>query len=163
MMLYRTCWVSLMIFQGRVGLYLNIRHVSGFIPNVYSVFFLIYWSVLLLFLSRSHIGKAILSQPACVSKLLSLLLDQRPSPKLVLIILQLCRAALPLMSVEDCGNVALPSWSYSINTLDSEQPDANDPASRIAALLLAKLADYVVPGLSCLPRSKNLCVCFFLN
>ena len=57
---------------------------------------------------RSHIGKAILSQPACVSKLLSLLLDQRPSPKLVLIILQLCRAALPLMSVEDCGKVALP-------------------------------------------------------
>ncbi|TNM90140.1 hypothetical protein fugu_004374 [Takifugu bimaculatus] len=97
-------------------------------------------------LSRSHIGKAILSQPACVSKLLSLLLDQRPSPKLVLIILQLCRAALPLMSVEDCGNVALPSWSYSINTLDTEQQDANDPASRIAALLLAKLADYVVPG-----------------
>uniref|UniRef100_A0A6Q2ZID3 HECT domain-containing protein n=1 Tax=Esox lucius TaxID=8010 RepID=A0A6Q2ZID3_ESOLU len=97
-------------------------------------------------LSRSHIGKAILSQPACVSKLLSLLLDQRPSPKLVLIILQLCRAALPLMSVEDCGNVALPSWSYSINTLDAEQQDAGDPASRIAALLLAKLADYVVPG-----------------
>lgn len=95
--------------------------------------------------SRSHIGKAILSQPACVSKLLSLLLDQRPSPKLVLIILQLCRAALPLMSVEDCGNVALPSWSYS-NTLDAEHQDASDPASRIAALLLAKLADYVVPG-----------------
>lgn len=104
---------------------------------------------------RSHIGKAILSQPACVSKLLSLLLDQRPSPKLVLIILQLCRAALPLMSVEDCGNVALPSWSYSINTLDAEQPDASDPASRIAALLLAKLADYVVPGLSLL-NSKNI-------
>lgn len=103
-------------------------------------------SFVLLF--RSHIGKAILSQPACVSKLLSLLLDQRPSPKLVLIILQLCRAALPLMSVEDCGNVALPSWSYSINTLDAEQQDASDPASRIAALLLAKLADYVVPGWS---------------
>lgn len=100
------------------------------------------------FIFRSHIGKAILSQPACVSKLLSLLLDQRPSPKLVLIILQLCRAALPLMSVEDCGNVALPSWSYSMNTLDAEQQDANDPASRIAALLLAKLADYVVPGKS---------------
>ncbi|XP_046872567.1 probable E3 ubiquitin-protein ligase HECTD4 isoform X1 [Hypomesus transpacificus] len=97
-------------------------------------------------LSRSHIGKAILSQPACVSKLLSLLLDQRPSPKLVLIILQLCRAALPLMSVEDCGNVALPSWSYSVNALDAEQQDASDPASRIASLLLAKLADYVVPG-----------------
>lgn len=105
--------------------------------------------------SRSHIGKAILSQPACVSKLLSLLLDQRPSPKLVLIILQLCRAALPLMSVEDCGNVALPSWSYSINTLDAEQQDASDPASRIAALLLAKLADYVVPGWSLLPRTTK--------
>lgn len=103
-------------------------------------------SFILCLIFRSHIGKAILSQPACVSKLLSLLLDQRPSPKLVLIILQLCRAALPLMSVEDCGNVALPSWSYSINTLDAEQQDANDPASRIAALLLAKLADYVVPG-----------------
>ncbi|XP_026795565.1 probable E3 ubiquitin-protein ligase HECTD4 isoform X2 [Pangasianodon hypophthalmus] len=97
-------------------------------------------------LSRSNIGKAILSQPACVSKLLSLLLDQRPSPKLVLIILQLCRAALPLMSVEDCGNVALPPWSYFISAIDTEQEDASDPASRIAALLLAKLADYVVPG-----------------
>uniref|UniRef100_A0A8C6YBB9 HECT domain E3 ubiquitin protein ligase 4 n=1 Tax=Naja naja TaxID=35670 RepID=A0A8C6YBB9_NAJNA len=96
-------------------------------------------------LSRSHIGKAILSQPACVSKLLSLLLDQRPSPKLVLIILQLCRAALPLMSVEDCGNVELPPWSYSVPSLNSEQDDPS-PASKIASLLLAKLADYVVPG-----------------
>ncbi|XP_043571193.1 probable E3 ubiquitin-protein ligase HECTD4 [Chiloscyllium plagiosum] len=97
-------------------------------------------------LSRSQIGKAILSQPACVSKLLSLLLDQRPSPKLVLIILQLCRAALPLMSVEDCGNVELPPWSYSVPPLDNEQDDPADPASNIASLLLAKLADYVVPG-----------------
>ncbi|XP_074868487.1 putative E3 ubiquitin-protein ligase HECTD4 isoform X2 [Carettochelys insculpta] len=97
-------------------------------------------------LSRSHIGKAILSQPACVSKLLSLLLDQRPSPKLVLIILQLCRAALPLMSVEDCGNVELPPWSYSVPSLNGEQGDPSDPASKIASLLLAKLADYVVPG-----------------
>ncbi|KAG8597816.1 hypothetical protein GDO81_002399 [Engystomops pustulosus] len=97
-------------------------------------------------LSRSQIGKAILSQPACVSKLLSLLLDQRPSPKLVLIILQLCRAALPLMSVEDCGNVELPPWSYSLPSLNSEQEDPSDPASKIASLLLAKLADYVVPG-----------------
>ncbi|XP_040202102.1 probable E3 ubiquitin-protein ligase HECTD4 isoform X1 [Rana temporaria] len=97
-------------------------------------------------LSRSQIGKAILSQPACVSKLLSLLLDQRPSPKLVLIILQLCRAALPLMSVEDCENVELPPWSYSVPSLNSEQEDPSDPASKIASLLLAKLADYVVPG-----------------
>eukprot|EP00061_Rhincodon_typus_P018555 g47769.t1 len=72
--------------------------------------------------------------------------DQRPSPKLVLIILQLCRAALPLMSVEDCGNVELPPWSYSVPSLDNEQDDPGDPASNIASLLLAKLADYVVPG-----------------
>lgn len=104
------------------------------------------------FSSRSHIGKAILSQPACVSKLLSLLLDQRPSPKLVLIILQLCRAALPLMSVEDCGNVELPPWSYSVPSLNSEQEDPSDPASKIASLLLAKLADYVVPGEQLLDR-----------
>uniref|UniRef100_A0A4W3K6B9 HECT domain E3 ubiquitin protein ligase 4 n=1 Tax=Callorhinchus milii TaxID=7868 RepID=A0A4W3K6B9_CALMI len=97
-------------------------------------------------LSRSQIGKAILSQPACVSKLLSLLLDQRPSPKLVLIILQLCRAALPLMSVEDCGNVELPPWSYSVPALENDADDPGDPASNIASLLLAKLADYVVPG-----------------
>lgn len=81
-----------------------------------------------------------------MSKLLSLLLDQRPSPKLVLIILQLCRAALPLMSVEDCGNVELPPWSYSVPSLNSEPEDPSDPASKIASLLLAKLADYVVPG-----------------
>lgn len=104
------------------------------------------------FFPRSHIGKAILSQPACVSKLLSLLLDQRPSPKLVLIILQLCRAALPLMSVEDCGNVELPPWSYSVPSLNSEQEDPSDPASKIASLLLAKLADYVVPGEKLLNR-----------
>ncbi|KAG5840240.1 hypothetical protein ANANG_G00186720 [Anguilla anguilla] len=86
-------------------------------------------------LSRCHIGKAILSQPACVSKLLSLLLDQRPSPKLVLIILQLCRAALPLMSVEDCGNVALPPgatpstrWTPSRGT-PPPTPQTPPPAS----------------------------------
>lgn len=110
----------------------------------------------LFFFSRSHIGKAILSQPACVSKLLSLLLDQRPSPKLVLIILQLCRAALPLMSVEDCGNVELPPWSYSVPSLNSEQEDPSDPASKIASLLLAKLADYVVPGEQLLDRRVAL-------
>lgn len=144
MMPYKMFLVCLMTSPG-------ILHMT----NVYSYFVWMHFECICKYVdiyctfsmcSRSHIGKAILSQPACVSKLLSLLLDQRPSPKLVLIILQLCRAALPLMSVEDCGNVALPSWSYSINTLDAEQQDANDPASRIAALLLAKLADYVVPG-----------------
>lgn len=52
------------------------------------------------------------------------------------------------MSVEDCGNVELPPWSYSVPSLNSEQDDPSDPASKIASLLLAKLADYVVPGTS---------------
>lgn len=52
------------------------------------------------------------------------------------------------MSVEDCGNVELPPWSYSVPSLNSEQEDPSDPASKIASLLLAKLADYVVPGKS---------------
>ena len=40
------------------------------------------WQVLSLLneLSKSRMGRAILSQPACVSKLLSLLLDQRYAP-----------------------------------------------------------------------------------
>lgn len=54
------------------------------------------------------------------------------------------------MSVEDCGNVELPPWSYSVPSLNSEQEDPSDPASKIASLLLAKLADYVVPGEECL-------------
>ena len=91
-------------------------------------------------------GKAILSQPACVSKLLSLLLDQRPSPKLVLIILQLCRVALPLMSAEDCESVMLPSWGQEVSSLGGEGQQLMDPPAKIASLLLAKLGDYVVPG-----------------
>ncbi|XP_078681858.1 putative E3 ubiquitin-protein ligase HECTD4 [Branchiostoma floridae x Branchiostoma belcheri] len=94
-------------------------------------------------LSRSKLGKAILSQPACVSKLLSLLLDQRPSPKLVLIVLQLCRVALPLISAEDCEKIQLPSWGQDMHVFDG---GIQDPAARIASLLLAKLGDYVVPG-----------------
>ncbi|XP_071790886.1 probable E3 ubiquitin-protein ligase HECTD4 isoform X2 [Asterias amurensis] len=106
-------------------------------------------------LSRSRMGKAILSQPACVSKLLSLLLDQRPSPKLVLIILQLCRVALPLMSAEDCASVQLPYWGQEVSTLlrgadegmeGEGEEQLNDPPAKIASLLLAKLGDYVVPG-----------------
>ncbi|KAK7087914.1 probable E3 ubiquitin-protein ligase HECTD4 isoform X2 [Littorina saxatilis] len=98
-------------------------------------------------LSRSKMGKAILSQPACVSKLLSLLLDQRPSPKLVLIILQLCRVALPLMSTVDCAQVVLPAWGQHLYAAhwSSAQP-VSDPPARIISLLLAKLGDLLVPG-----------------
>ena len=41
-------------------------------------------------------------------------------------------------------------------TLEAEQQDASDPASRIAALLLAKLADYVVPGEEA-PAGTHIC------
>ncbi|XP_063396384.1 probable E3 ubiquitin-protein ligase HECTD4 [Mytilus trossulus] len=98
-------------------------------------------------LSRSKMGKAILSQPACVSKLLSLLLDQRPSPKLVLIILQLCRVALPLMSTDDCDYLELPSWGQHMHSSHwSTAESISDPPAKIVSLLLAKLGDFLVPG-----------------
>ncbi|XP_013380029.1 probable E3 ubiquitin-protein ligase HECTD4 isoform X2 [Lingula anatina] len=95
-------------------------------------------------LSRSRMGRAILSQPACVSKLLSLLLDQRPSPKLVLIILQLCRVALPLMSADDCENVELSTWGRNLPAALVDDDDAS--SIKITSLLLAKLGDFIVPG-----------------
>ncbi|XP_062590799.1 probable E3 ubiquitin-protein ligase HECTD4 isoform X2 [Saccostrea cucullata] len=98
-------------------------------------------------LARSRMGRAILSQPACVSKLLSLLLDQRPSPKLVLIILQLCRVALPLMNTADCELVELPVWGQHLTTThwNTSEP-ISDPPAKIVSLLLAKLGDFLVPG-----------------
>ena len=67
----------------------------------------------------------------------------RPSPKLVLIILQLCRVALPLMSSEQCDLVELPiCWlQEQISELSDSKPQ------QIVSLLLAKLADYLIPGL----------------
>ncbi|XP_055958013.1 probable E3 ubiquitin-protein ligase HECTD4 [Patella vulgata] len=107
-------------------------------------------------LSRSRMGKAILSQPACVSKLLSLLLDQRPSPKLVLIILQLCGVALPLMSPTDCANVELPAWGQHLTSghWSNAQP-VDDPPAKIVSLLLAKLGDFLVPGDQVLLSSRS--------
>jgi E3 ubiquitin-protein ligase HECTD4 len=95
---------------------------------------------LLLGLARSQMGRAILSQPSCVSKLLLLLTDQRPSPKLVLIALQLCRIALPLMTVAECSKVVVPPHP----SLPSPSQGAGLPAD-IVQLLLAKLAEYIVP------------------
>ena len=85
-------------------------------------------------------GRTILSQQACVSKLLLLLTDQRPSPKLVLIALQLCRIALPLMTIAECTQVVIPSHS----ALSSTHSAANH-ASKIVTLLVAKLAEYTTP------------------
>jgi hypothetical protein len=71
----------------------------------------------------------------------------RPSPKLVLIILQLCRVALPLMSTGDCAQVVLPTWGQHLYAAhwSSAQP-VSDPPARIISLLLAKLGDLLVPG-----------------
>ena len=84
----------------------------------------------------------------------------RPSPKLVLIILQLCRVALPLMSTTDCAQVVLPAWGQHLYAAhwSSAQP-VSDPPARIISLLLAKLGDLLVPGLLLsLSVSTSACV-----
>lgn len=95
-------------------------------------------------LSRSRLGQAILSQPTCVSKLLALLVDHCPSPKLVLVILQLCRVALPLMTADDCEKIVLPDWCYIM----VESPESPmDTASKVVKLLMSKLGDFLIPGI----------------
>lgn len=72
----------------------------------------------------------------------------RPSPKLVLIILQLCRVALPLMSTDDCEYVELPSWGQHMHSSHWNNAESiSDPAAKIVSLLLAKLGDFLVPGM----------------
>lgn len=63
----------------------------------------------LYFLPRTRLGQAIISQAVCISHLLYLLVDQRPSPKLVLTVLQLLRLALPLLSSAQCAVVSIPT------------------------------------------------------
>ena len=98
---------------------------------------------MLLGLARSFMGRTILSQPACVSKLLLLLTDQRPSPKLVLIALQLCRIALPLMTIAECSQVTIPPHPTLTGSLQS-----GNLAASIITLLMAKLAEYLIPSVS---------------
>ena len=98
---------------------------------------------MLLGLACTYMGRTILSQPACVSKLLLLLTDQRPSPKLVLIALQLCRVALPLMTIADCARVVIPPHPSLLHSQPSE-----NLAKSIITLLLFKLSEYLVPNAS---------------
>ncbi len=77
---------------------------------------------------------------------LSLYLVTRPSPKLVLIALQLCRIALPLMTEAECSKISVPIHP-------SLPPSAHKKSGRslsgdIVDLLLAKLAEYIVPDAS---------------
>ncbi|XP_076346000.1 putative E3 ubiquitin-protein ligase HECTD4 isoform X3 [Tachypleus tridentatus] len=105
-------------------------------------------------LSKSRMGKAILSQPACISRLLLLLLDERPSPKLVMIILKLCHIALPLISAEECTKLlSLPSWFVA--DCDKLSPDVTDTPSRVASLFLTRLGDYIIPGCQLLSRQES--------
>ena len=98
---------------------------------------------MLLGLACTNMGRTILSQPGCVSKLLLLLTDQRPSPKLVLIALQLCRVALPLMTAADCACVVIPPHPSLLRAHPSE-----NLATSIITLLLFKLSEYLVPSAS---------------
>lgn len=97
-------------------------------------------------LHRSRLGEAILREPRTVSTLLSLILDRRAPPKLVLIILKLCRSALPLMSAKACGEVTLPASAKQYLGRGVAQKGTG-PVVRIAKLLLAKLGDFVLPSM----------------
>ena len=77
----------------------------------------------------------------------------RPSPKLVLIILQLCRVALPLMTTDDCDRVELPNWGQEFHSAFTSDQQI-DKELKIASLLLAKLGDFLVPG----KNLKNICM-----
>ena len=72
----------------------------------------------------------------------------RPSPKLVLIALQLCRIALPLMTVAECSQVSVPPHPSLPPKLKGEESSGSSLAADIVKLLLAKLAEYIVPDAS---------------
>ena len=74
-------------------------------------------------------------------------LFNRPSPKLVLIALQLCRIALPLMTVAECSQVVVPPHP-SLPPRPKGEPTGSSLAADIVKLLLAKLAEYIVPDAS---------------
>jgi hypothetical protein len=100
---------------------------------------------LLTSLSRSKLGKEILSQSVCVSKLLSLLLEPRLSPKMILTIACLCHVALPLMSESSCKQVVLPNWKIGTHTSKKDNKHSSN-AKKIVDLLITKIADFSVPG-----------------
>ena len=85
--------------------------------------------------------------PHCPSLPLTTPLSPRPSPKLVLIALQLCRIALPLMTVAECSQVSVPSHP-SLSHPTNKTTSGKNLAADIVGLLLAKLAEYIVPDAS---------------
>ena len=90
--------------------------------------------VLLSALSKSRLGRGILSQPPCVSKLLLLLMEPYLSPKVTMTIVKLANVALPIMTRDACHQLSVLPLT-----------DATNVESKIVNLLLTKLADYLIP------------------
>ena len=65
-------------------------------------------------------GRDILRQPSCVSKLLSLLLEPKLSPKMIQTIVQLCHVALPLITEEAFTQVEVPHWSLGAERAEEQ-------------------------------------------
>ncbi len=82
----------------------------------------------------------------------------RPSPKLVLIALQLCRIALPLMSMADCSKVEVPPHLLTSELTSEGGRTGSGVAGQIVGLFLSKLAEYIVPDSS----QVLTCVCVVL-
>ena len=103
-------------------------------------------------MSSSKMGKDILCQPSCVSKLLSLLLEPKLSPKMILTVIQLCHSALPLMSQDGFDHISLPQWSLG---QEEVKIDGLNPPKQIISLIFSKLADFLVPGCQIIASSKK--------
>ena len=99
--------------------------------------------VLLSALSKSRLGRGILSEPPCVSKLLQLLMEQYLSPKVTMTIVKLANVALPIMSKEASAKLSILSGSENMRV-----------ETKIVNLLLTKLADYLIPESESLTKTK---------
>ena len=98
---------------------------------------------LLIDMSNTKLGRDILCQPSCISKMLSLLLESSISPRLLQTIIKLCNIALPMMPPSGFRFVNLPNWFQG---RDEVELSNDNPQIKIIYLLFAKLADFLVPG-----------------
>ena len=107
---------------------------------------------ILLSLSQCSLGKNILSQPTCISLLLALMLEQKLSPKMIQTIIQLCHVALPMLSQDSFDYVHPPSWKFGQRRIDVT---GDESSLKIVKLLLAKIADFLVPGYQVTPDQEE--------
>ena len=66
----------------------------------------------------------------------------------MLIALQLCRIALPLMSMADCSQVEVPPNLLTPDLTPEEGKTGSKVSRQIVGLFLSKLAEYIVPDSS---------------